>query len=79
MESNCSGLSLSEYFTVNEGNRKMSLLFMKLFEKYLRKRYMVVAMKKGKMTDVKNYIGCKNRQLMYFSSYVNSEFQRGDL
>ena len=50
-----------------EGNhkKKMIRVFWKLFEKVLRKDYIIYAEAKGKMKELRPYIETKNRCLLY--------------
>jgi hypothetical protein len=45
--------------------RKMIQLFWKLFERVLRKDYIIYAFAKGKMKEKDMYIKTKNRYLLY--------------
>ncbi len=50
-----------------EGNHKKNMirLFWRLFEKVLRKDYIIYAVAKGKMKELEPYIETKNRCLLY--------------
>lgn len=72
LTSNYSGSSFSAFFpSLTGGERdKYTKFFSFIYEKILRKRYLLVELRTGKMTDMKSYIKVKNSQLMYFSDHM---------
>lgn len=51
-------------------NKNMNRLFWKLFQKVLRKYYVIYAEGKGKMNSVGPYIEMKNKYLLYIQKYM---------
>lgn len=49
-----------------EKSEKMRSVFLKIFNKILRKEYLIYSLKLGKMQDMEPYIREKNAKLLYY-------------
>ena len=68
----CSRKGLKEFAkcALLEGNHRFLNIFTILFDKILRKRYMLLALSKNKMRDFSQYMAVKNNTLLYFWNNV---------
>lgn len=66
-------MSLDKLFKIDPENpkeAKMKELFQKVFNKILRKEYLIYSLRLGKMQDQSLYIREKNDRLLYYSELL---------